>query len=221
MTRSILKILILPTLVGITVIQLSGNFLRGFNELNPKILSEISTKDLDLEYSVKATKAKKAKSIKDYAHTGKSLAGFRDAIGFKESGNDYQSINKYGYLGKYQFGRSTLLMLGVSDTDQFIEDPLLQEKAFTANLARNKWILRNYIKRYNGRRINGVLITESGILAAAHLSGPGGVKKFLKSGGNVDFSDAFGTTIQHYIQEFGGYDVSIVKPNRLPQIAAN
>ena len=39
---------------------------------------------------------------------GKSYVGFREALGFKESRGDYFTINKYGYMGKYQFSKSTL-----------------------------------------------------------------------------------------------------------------
>ena len=30
---------------------------------------------------------------------------FLDAIGFKESGNRYDIVNRYGYMGRYQFGK--------------------------------------------------------------------------------------------------------------------
>ncbi|CAI8316699.1 MAG: Uncharacterised protein [Flavobacterium sp. SCGC AAA160-P02] len=82
----------------------------------------------------------------------------------------------------------------------------------------NKWILRKDIKRSVGKSINGVKITESGILAAAHLSGAGNVKKYLRSNGNLNFSDAYGTSIQSYMKNFGGYDVSSIEANRTPII---
>ena len=90
----------------------------------------------------------------------------------------------------------------------------MQEKAFVALCKVNKWILRKDIKRSVGKTINGIKITESGILAAAHLSGAGNVKKFLRSNGNQRFSDAYGATVQSYLKKFGGYDVSIIKANR-------
>ena len=55
-------------------------------------------------------------------------------------------------------------------------------------------------------------ITESGILAAAHLAGPGSVKKYLRSYGKEGFSDAFGTSIRYYMKKFSGYDTSSIKP---------
>ena len=49
------------------------------------------------------------------------------------------------------------------------------------NVMRNKWILRREIKWYSNRYLSNVFSTESGIIAAAHLSGPGNVKKYLRS----------------------------------------
>ena len=69
-------------------------------------------------------------------------------------------------------------MIGIYNPKAFLNNPILQEKAFEANASRNKWILRRDIKRSVGKKVNGVLITESGILAAAHLAGPGSVKKY-------------------------------------------
>ena len=145
---------------------------------------------------------------------GKTFIGFKEAVGFKESRGDYSTVNQYGYLGKYQFGRGTLQMIGVYNSDRFLNDTRLQEAAFTAYTARNKWILRRDIDRYVGRHIGGVKVTESGILAAAHLAGAGNVKRFLRSGGVEGFSDANGTTIRYYLKKFSGYDTSMIKPNK-------
>jgi hypothetical protein len=145
---------------------------------------------------------------------GKSFIGFKEALGFKESRGDYFIVNKFGYLGKYQFGKETLKMIGIFNPNQFLQNPELQEKAFIANAQRNKWILRKDIERFNGMTINGVRITESGILAAAHLAGPGSVKKYLRSYGANGFKDAFGTSIQYYIKKFSGYDTSSIIPDK-------
>jgi len=87
-----------------------------------------------------------------------------------------------------------------------------------ALLSVNKWILRKEIKRTVGKRINGILITESGILAASHLAGAGNVKKYLRSWGKVNFKDAYGSNIEHYLKKFAGYDTSFIKADRLAQI---
>ncbi|MCW9038466.1 peptidoglycan-binding protein LysM [Altibacter sp.] len=145
---------------------------------------------------------------------GKTYVGFKEALGFKESRGDYETINQFGYLGKYQFGKGTLRMIGIKNAETFLGDTYLQEKAFDAYTSRNKWILRRDIKRYRGRYIGGVKITESGILAAAHLAGAGNVKKFLRSGGEVGFADANGTSIRYYLKKFSGYDTSHIVANK-------
>ena len=149
---------------------------------------------------------------------GKSFIGFKEAMGFKESQGNYSTVNTLGYLGKYQFGASTLKLMGVTDTAVFLENAALQEHIFELNVARNKWILRRDIKRFVGKRINGTVITESGIVAAAHLAGAGNVKKYLRSYGQTDFSDAYGSTVTYYIKRFGGYDVSEIKATHNPKI---
>jgi len=149
-----------------------------------------------------------------FPYLGKSYNGFKEALAFKESRGNYFTVNKFGYLGKYQFSAETLKLVGVYNPNSFLYNPELQEKAFMANVERNKWILRKDIARFVGKKIDGVDVTESGILAAAHLVGPGSVKKFLRSYGSEKFSDAFGTSITSYMKHFSGYDTSSIKPDK-------
>jgi len=145
---------------------------------------------------------------------GKAFNGFKEALAFKESQGRYHIVNTFGYLGKYQFGASTLALMGVHDLEVFMADPIMQEKAFMANIARNKWILRRDIKGFNGKRIGGVEITESGILAAAHLAGAGNVKKYLRSYGQNNVMDAYGSSISDYMKKFAGYDLSAIEQKK-------
>lgn len=145
---------------------------------------------------------------------GRAFNGFKEALAFKESQGRYHVVNSLGYLGKYQFGGSTLNLMGIYDTNAFLDDPIMQERAFMANIARNKWILRRDIKRFNGKRIGGVEITESGILAAAHLAGAGNVKKYLRSYGQNDVTDAYGSSISYYMKKFAGYDISNIEQKK-------
>ncbi|WP_299117958.1 peptidoglycan-binding protein LysM [uncultured Winogradskyella sp.] len=147
-------------------------------------------------------------------YLGKSFEAFKEALAFKESQGNYFSVNTFGYLGKYQFGKETLKMIGIYNPNYFLNTPELQEKAFTANAKRNKWILRKDISRFEGKRIGGVEVTESGILAAAHLAGAGSVKKFLRSYGSNNFADGYGTTVRYYMKRFAGYDTSFVKADK-------
>lgn len=143
--------------------------------------------------------------------TGNRLIGFKEAIAFKESQGKYRKVNSIGYMGKYQFGSKTLRAVGVHSNKDFLKNPALQEKAFIALLSKNKWILRREIEKYEGKIINGIEITESGILAAAHLGGAGSVKNFFKNKGNRHFRDAYGTSLRSYMKAFGGYDLSYIE----------
>ncbi len=148
----------------------------------------------------------------------KDFVGFKEALAFKESQGKYTVVNTFGYLGKYQFGKTTLLRFKIYNTKAFLNNPELQEKAFKALCKVNKWILRKDIQRCVGKTINGITISTSGILAAAHLSGAGNVKKFLRSNGTLNFSDAYGSSIECYLKKFGGYDVSEIEPDRNARI---
>ena len=145
--------------------------------------------------------------------TGNFFVGFREAVGFKESQSKYKKINSLGYMGKYQFGIETLKSVGIHDKTAFLNSPELQEKAFLALLAKNKWELKDEIKKYSDTFLNGLHITESGILAAAHLGGAGSVKKFFRYKGKRNFTDAYGSSIRGYMKGFGGYDTSFIVAN--------
>ena len=136
------------------------------------------------------------------------LDNFLDAIGFRESGNRYDITNQWGYMGKYQFGKSTLKGLGFRvSKNEFLSNPQLQEEAMMALLLHNKEKLQLYIDTFDGKTINGMLVTESGILAAAHLGGQGSVKRYFKNG--KVFKDGNGTKITSYMNKFSGYDLQL------------
>ncbi len=143
-----------------------------------------------------------------------NFTAFKEALAFKESQGKYSAINTLGYLGKYQFGITTLERFNIKNPESFLNSPELQEKAFAALCSVNKWILRKDIQRKVGSTINGITITESGILAAAHLSGAGNVKKYLRSNGNHNLKDAYGSSIEYYMKKFAGYNLTEVKGDR-------
>ena len=133
---------------------------------------------------------------------------FLDALGHKESGNNYTIVNTYGYMGRYQFGASTLKGLGFKVTkEEFLSNPALQEEAMQALLEHNSKKLRRQIEKYCGTEVNGIFITESGVLAAAHLAGQGNVKKFFRKG--YEFKDGYGTTMTSYMEKFSGYQLDL------------
>jgi hypothetical protein len=210
MKKKIVKFSFLPVVAGFIFFSFSTKEVANLEMY-------ATTSNDTFEYTVNSLEENaliEEPTIKIIPKLGKSYIGFKEALAFKESRGNYKIVNEYGYMGKYQFGKGTLKLIGIYNPKLFLNSPELQEAAFYANASRNKWILIRDIARFSGKRINGIEITESGILAAAHLAGPGSVKKYLRSWGANSFSDAFGTTIGYYIKRFAGFDTSFVQPER-------
>ena len=169
--------------------------------------NQVELVDLEKEREEELRKIELEK-IRVLEYHQQQLDSFLTAVGFRESGNRYDITNKWGYMGKYQFGRSTLKGLGFKVTKkEFLSNPQLQEEAMMALLLHNKEKLQKYIDVFDGQTINGMLITESGILAAAHLGGQGSVKRYFKNG--KVFKDGYGTKITSYMEKFSGYDIQL------------
>lgn len=135
---------------------------------------------------------------------------FKKILANYESNNNWKEYNRYGYIGKYQFGRSALNATGnghISFTD-FKSNPSVfpekeQEKAMDALLKINESVMRKSIEKYVGLTIlDSIRLTRSGILAAAHLAGPANVKEFLESFGARNVRDRMGTYVSDYIRLF-------------------
>jgi len=139
----------------------------------------------------------------------KSHQAFLEDIGERESSGRYGIVNAYGYLGKYQFGRNTLNSLGYKNISsaEFLNNHSLQEEAMLELLIHNKKVLRRQIRKHHGKFLHGVLVTESGLLAAAHLAGPGNVRKWVRKGN--DFKDGLGTSMTSYMVNFSGYRLEL------------
>jgi hypothetical protein len=136
---------------------------------------------------------------------------WRSDLGFMESSGDWTNYNANGCIGLYQFKISTLKQLGYSEItfEKFRSDPgifsqVVQEEALRALTDVNRIALRRF-EPCIGQTIGGVLITRSGLLAAAHLGGIRGVKLFLTR--NKNSKDSNGTSIRKYLIKFQGYNI--------------
>lgn len=155
--------------------------------------------------------------------------GYRDfleALGERESSGSYTVVNTYGYLGKYQFGELALIDLGYYTKDgtakndwqadhwtgkdgvdskaDFLASPEAQENAIRAFM-KLQWQYLGDTQRFAGQTIGGLKLTESSLLAASHLLGPGTVTAFLEGGAVSSPKDGYGTTITEYLTLFSGY----------------
>lgn len=131
-------------------------------------------------------------------------------IAFYESGGNYEPKGNESYHGKYQLGRAALDAIGFSGVskEDYIKDHELQEVAMKRLLKHNKKIMASLIGKYEGKTIGGIYITQSGILAASHLGGPGNVIKYLESNGTIIFKDGNGTPITKYLRELSCYQLN-------------
>ena len=172
-----------------------------FERFHKLIAIEVPIKKIDV--------VKPKLEVKIEMPTVKNHNTFLNDIGFRESTNNYKAVNQFGYLGKYQFGRKTLNAIGFKDVSnrEFLVNPSIQEEAMLVLLKRNKRTLRREIKKYVGKTINGVYITESGLLAAAHLAGAGNVRRFFRKG--YEFEDGNGTKMTSYMIKFASYDLNL------------
>jgi hypothetical protein len=82
----------------------------------------------------------------------------------------------------------------------------MQFRAMKTLIRANLTLLTKY-ERFIGDTIKGIPVTRSGMIAASHLGGAGGLKKFLSTNGNVDHKDAFGTAISDYLRKFYSYEL--------------
>lgn len=138
---------------------------------------------------------------------------FKNALGQRESGNNYQIVNTLGFLGRFQFGKPRLYDLGFSidgftpkgmapkkiiSKAQFLNDPALQDQLFDKHVVALAKVIRS-------KYPEGVLkYSLSGLVAGAHLKGLGGVRDYLNG---KDNADAYGTQISEYINKFKDYEI--------------
>ena len=119
-------------------------------------------------------------------------------IGTRESSNNYKNDKNLPYMGYYQFGKAALRDCKIYvNWNVFKYNPKLQDYAMYKYMYINDYRLRKY-KKYIGTTIKGIVITESGLLAGAHIGGAGGMKRFLRSNGRRDAADRNGTKISDY-----------------------
>jgi hypothetical protein len=138
---------------------------------------------------------------------------FVNDLGRRESGNNWQSVNCIGCFGEWQFAESTIHYLGYKHvttkkfrSDPWIFPPELQRKVLESLIKVNLVLMKRY-ESYIGDTVNGVPITKSGMIAAAHLGGARSVRLFLSSNGKLDKADVLGTRVSNYMLKFGFYDL--------------
>ena len=154
--------------------------------------------------------------------TEKGYDEFLNALGFRESTDNYALVNSYGYMGRYQMGGEALEEAGFKDaegnwtelansygiysSEDFLACPEGQDYAIAAYHKVVCRYIRAYdLEQYIGKSYCGVKVTRSGLLAGCHLVGIGSMKKALASG--EPSYDGYGTPASEYLELFGGYNI--------------
>lgn len=118
----------------------------------------------------------------------------------------YQTVNRFGMMGRYQFSYQTIRAVGLDITkQQFLLDKELQDTAMVRLMRLNEQNLSEYITQYEGSTVKGVYITRASILAGAHFAGANGVKAFLTNTDSVGTVDGFGMSLARYMQYFNNF----------------
>ena len=88
---------------------------------------------------------------------------FLDALGHQESRNRYDIVNRFGYMGRYQFGKSTLKTVKIKvSQEEFLNSPKIQEEAMRRLLIYNK----KKLQKEFGKLVNMSITLIVGISAA-------------------------------------------------------
>ena len=160
---------------------------------------------------------------------GGTCSDYLNALARRESSLNPQAQNAYGYVGLFQMGEAALVdagyyradgtgandwrgtwtgLGGVTSLQDFKNNPAAQAAAVAAYQQRVWGYVRSLgLDTYIGSTVGGVPVTQSGLVAAAHLVGTGNLARFLASGGAVVPSDGNGTALSEYLASFGGYSL--------------
>jgi integrating conjugative element protein (TIGR03758 family) len=156
-----------------------------------------------------------------------AYADFLTALARRESLGNSHAVNQYGYAGLYQMGEGALIDAGyyrrdgttkndwrggwtgkggINNLNDFLNSPATQTQAITGyHDALWGQITARGLDNKVGQTFKGVPITPSGLIAAAHLIGTGGLRSCLNGG---TCTDANNTTALSYMGQFGGFDVA-------------
>lgn len=166
-----------------------------------------------IEFQIKFARIRQALDYIERQYYELEFIRFMNDLGHNESLNNWLCINRIGCFGEWQFAESTLHCLGFRQItlQKFRQNPAIfpremQQKALESLIKVNLALLKDY-DHFIGDTINGVVVTRSGLIAAAHLGGAGSTKRFLSSGGKMNSKDALGTSIRDYMRKFRNYDL--------------
>jgi hypothetical protein len=144
---------------------------------------------------------------------------------------DKKIVNDYGYMGLFQMGGDALVdaqfyqlgtarshnawdgkftkrasFVDVKSVDDYLDSAGAQELAVRAyHDVQWERLVKTGCGAAVGTTISGINVTKSGLIAGAHLTGVGGVLRWIRSQGSEDPMDANQTSVSDYVQEFASF----------------
>lgn len=154
-------------------------------------------------------------------------AQFLERLASHESSGKYNVVSASGtYLGRYQLGNTAFRDIGfkdndnhwtdlarlleVYDNDSFLKNEIAQEVAILYALRKDYlYVLTNGDDSRIGENADGVKVTTSGLIGAAHLVGAGAIHDAFSGEKSWDETkDGNGVKATVYMEEMGGLDLS-------------
>ena len=200
---------------------------------NPTRTSEVKSASGDSVLDSSGTPVTTSAPNSEPATATGSSQNLKDALGKKESSNNYKAVNQLGYIGKYQMGAAMLTDLGyvksgtknrdltnpenwtgkggVKSKEDWLNNPKVQEAAMDDELSMNE----KRLKKLGVVDSNTTEQEKAGYLATSHLLGTGGARD-MKNG--ITKSDANGVT-GHTYYNIGYKAVSGKEPTVSPDAA--
>lgn len=140
-----------------------------------------------------------------------NLRNFLLQIAYSESHyKPYAHRDSSQYWGLYQMGTTARQNTGYGDIPFAVwnKHPEIQDLAMVEMLKQEKKIMQKHIDKYSGKIVDGILVTESGILALCQL-GCGAAQHYLDSG-IIPNEDENGNH-PRYLLKLGGYRLNLEK----------
>jgi hypothetical protein len=155
---------------------------------------------------------------------------FLEKLAHRESGGKTNVENQYGFMGKYQLGMQALKDVGFYKHGKWTELAkkygVTSKETFKNSEAAQEFAVREYHKKiwgyikkchkFVGTQCHGVKVTASGLLAATHLVGHGGIKYQFGVGKKYKginirkqlVCDGNNVPCTHYMELMQGFDLS-------------
>jgi hypothetical protein len=163
-----------------------------------------------VEENAKNSRPAKTDTVTHYRNDSTmNLRNFLLQIAYGESRYvKHAGTDQSQFWGLYQIGTTERRVAGYGDVPRavFENHPEIQDLCMIEFLKYNKKYMQPYIDKYSGKIVDGILVTESGILALC-MAGCGTAQKCLDAG-VIPETDANGNKLRQLLK-MGGYELRL------------